>query len=449
MTPQNEPLHGRDMKENNAGGFVFSVGPFERLVRFLILGSDTPTYYQNAKTLTSENSAVIQECLKLDGKKTIDTIVEISVSGRAPKNDPALFALAIAASPQFSSLEVAHYATSQLHKVARTGTHLYHFAQFIGARDANKHHVMRGFGRNLKSTLANWFLEKSETKLAYQLAKYQSRDGWSSKDLIALGHPKTKDPRKAALLAWASSGGLDGLQNNAQNWNRVVVKKKNQTQYNLTQNEIEKRRARFQKAYEFLTHENGNTIIKAFEAAKKATSVSEIVSLIRNGGLTHEMLPTQFKTSPEVWEALLEKMPMTAMVRNLGVMSKVGLLVPFSEASKLVASRLADSAFVKQSKIHPLQVLLAQGVYSQGHGVRGNSTWTPVPKIVDALEGAFYSAFGNVVPTGKNHYIGLDFSGSMSSNTEIGLSAAQIAGAMSLVIARTEPEYCIFGFSHK
>ena len=37
-----------------------------------------------------------------------------------------------------------------------------------------------------------------------------------------------------------------------------------------------------------------------------------------------------------VWEALLDRMPLNAMVRNLGVMSKVGLLVSGSDAARMI-----------------------------------------------------------------------------------------------------------------
>ena len=35
-----------------------------------------------------------------------------------------------------------------------------------------------------------------------------------------------------------------------------------------------------------------------------------------------------------MWEALLERMPMTAMIRNLGKMTSLGLLEPFSDGSR-------------------------------------------------------------------------------------------------------------------
>ena len=442
-TPQSQAIPGRekDMKSNNAGGVVFTITPFQMLERFLILGSNAPTYYSSAQKLTKDNAENIRKCLTLDGKATVDQIVAISQAGRAPSNDPALFGLAVAATPAFGSPETAHYATSQLSKVARTGTHLMHFADYVSS--------MRGWGRNLKNAFGTWYSEKNEGQLAYQLAKYKNRDGWRTEDLLALSHVKTADPRKSALLAWARVGGLDALKVAAETWTRESKTKKNGQRYNLTPEEIAVRRGRFQSAYDILTSDGANKLIAAMEAAKKATTVSEVVKLIREGGLTHEMIPTNFKTSPEVWEALLEKMPATAMIRNLGNMSKVGLLKPLNDASKFVVTRLNDEAFIKKNRVHPLQILLAQSTYRQGKGVLGSSSWSVVPTIVDALEDAFYLAFANVIPTYKSIYIGMDISGSMgwSHIGKTGLTAAQAGAAMALVIARTEPNYAIYGFN--
>ena len=42
------------------------------------------------------------------------------------------------------------------------------------------------------------------------------------------------------------------------------------------------------------------------------------------------MIPTELLTHAVVWEALLERMPLSAMIRNLAVMTKVGLISPAS-----------------------------------------------------------------------------------------------------------------------
>src|SRR5215470_3404645 len=88
--PQSEPLDERQV-QNNAGGYVYQLDDWKRLERFLILGSDAPTYYQKAKDLTKENVGCVRRCYEADSARTVRTIVEVSVAGRAPKNDPAIF----------------------------------------------------------------------------------------------------------------------------------------------------------------------------------------------------------------------------------------------------------------------------------------------------------------------------------------------------------------------
>src|ERR1022692_834108 len=79
-----------------------AVDIWTRLVRVLMLGSECGTYHVQQRALTVENATAVIECLKTDGLRVVRTVVAISTSGRAPKNEPALFALALAASPNFA-----------------------------------------------------------------------------------------------------------------------------------------------------------------------------------------------------------------------------------------------------------------------------------------------------------------------------------------------------------
>ena len=141
--PQSEPSSGREtgMVRNAAGGYVFPVTDWIRLERFLILGTEGGTYYTAARTLTLDNAAVVRRCLEADGPRTVETIVEVSVRGRAPSNDPALFALAMAAT--FGDPEDRRTAGEALPWIARIGTHLLHFVSFVND--------MRGWGRSIKT----------------------------------------------------------------------------------------------------------------------------------------------------------------------------------------------------------------------------------------------------------------------------------------------------------
>jgi 60 kDa SS-A/Ro ribonucleoprotein len=120
--PQTEALNERQVK-NNAGGFVFAIDDWARLERFLILGSDAPTYYQKAPALTRENAKVVDRCFASDAARAVARTVEISDEGRAPKNDPAIFILAIGAAHPDQA--VRKLALAAVPKVCRTATHLF------------------------------------------------------------------------------------------------------------------------------------------------------------------------------------------------------------------------------------------------------------------------------------------------------------------------------------
>jgi 60 kDa SS-A/Ro ribonucleoprotein len=122
----------------------------------------------------------------------VNRIVEISHSGRAPKSDPAIFALALVAthgSPQAKAL-----AFQYLNKVCRIGTHLFHFAEYVNS--------LRGWGRGLRSAVGSWYVGREAGDLAYQAVKYQQRDRWSHRDLLRLAHPKAPTPEHEAVFRW-------------------------------------------------------------------------------------------------------------------------------------------------------------------------------------------------------------------------------------------------------
>ncbi|HKP75659.1 MAG TPA: TROVE domain-containing protein, partial [Longimicrobiaceae bacterium] len=125
LTPQRQPIPGTDQVPNSAGGFTWAVSPWQRLDRFLVLGTEGGTYYIGERPLTVESATAVADCIARDGRRVVARIVEISEGGRAPKNDPALFALAMAAGTGDEATRAA--ALQALPRVARTGTHLLHW----------------------------------------------------------------------------------------------------------------------------------------------------------------------------------------------------------------------------------------------------------------------------------------------------------------------------------
>jgi 60 kDa SS-A/Ro ribonucleoprotein len=164
---------------NSAGGYAWPVDDWTRLDRFLVLGSEQGTYYIQERALTQENAKAVIRCIDADGPRTVARIVEISQAGRAPKNDPAIFALALCATLGNDATKGAAFAA--LPQVCRTGTHLFHFTAYVDG--------MRGWGRGLRQAVAAWYAQPA-ARLAYQAVKYQQRDGWSHRDLLRLAHPR-------------------------------------------------------------------------------------------------------------------------------------------------------------------------------------------------------------------------------------------------------------------
>jgi 60 kDa SS-A/Ro ribonucleoprotein len=174
-TPVTEQIPGT--VPNSTGGFSFGVDDWTRLRRFLVLGSEGGSYYASEQKLTKENADALFRCIKVDGRRTVDEIVAISVAGRNPKQAPVLFAFAACAGAE--DTEVRRYALSKLNDVCRTGSHLLEFASYI--------EQFRGWGRGLRNAIANWYLAPEDGRdVALQVAKYQNRYGWTHRDLLAL-----------------------------------------------------------------------------------------------------------------------------------------------------------------------------------------------------------------------------------------------------------------------
>src|SRR5688500_16213795 len=121
-TPQSLPIPGSNQVRNSGGGYSWEVDDWTRLDRFLILGAEGGTFYIGERDLVKQNHDAVVRCIKLDGLRVVNRIVEISDAGRAPKNDPAIFALALVAAHGDAPAKAAAFAN--LSKVCRIGTHL-------------------------------------------------------------------------------------------------------------------------------------------------------------------------------------------------------------------------------------------------------------------------------------------------------------------------------------
>jgi 60 kDa SS-A/Ro ribonucleoprotein len=432
------------MVQNSAGGYAFPVDKWGRLRRFLVLGSEGGSYYASEQKLTTDNAKSALDCIQEDGPRVVQIVVDISVEGRAPKNTPAIFILAMAAKLGDEATKRAAYQA--LPQVCRIGTHLFQFCEAIKA--------FGGFSSGTQRALARWYnkvdavamerismdeslsdeekisaLEQTRVaglrRTALQVVKYQQREGWSHRDVLRLAKPKghERGGELDRILGWATG-----------KWSPL-----DQPMGDATD------------------------LIWAYEQAKAIGQDSpnkvrtrEIVDLITNYRLPREGIPTQYLNEVAVWEALLDNggygMPMTAMIRNLAKMTSIGLLGPLKGSTSKVVEALSNAEAIRKARVHPLQMLVALKTYQSGKGVRGSLTWSPVSQIVDALDKAFYTSFGNVESTGLRWNLALDVSGSMGWSNIAGMAGITPAigsAAMAMVTAASEPQHVITAFSHK
>jgi 60 kDa SS-A/Ro ribonucleoprotein len=402
-TSQRDAQPDRNQVRNAAGGYVYALDAWDRVDRFLILGSEGGTFYAGERELTVENAQHLTALVREDGVRVVDRIIAVSGAGRAPKVSPAIFALAMCAG--FGDDAARRYALGRgLQTVCRTGSHLLEFASYI--------EQFRGWGRGLRSGVRAWYESKPVGELAYQAVKYQNRAGFTHRDLMRLAHPVAHDEARRALYAWIVRGTVPAGETS----------------------EL--------------------ALLRAFERGKtlEETDLDECAALVRDAQLPREAVPTAWLREPAVWEALLETMPMTALLRNLATMTRVGLLTPKSAATGTAIARLRDAGRLRKARIHPVAVLAALETYGSGRSARGTGTWTPVASIVEALDDAFYLAFDAIVATGARMLVGLDVSASMSAGAIAGipgLTPRAASAAMAMSHVRSEEQTRVMAFSDR
>lgn len=409
-TPQNQPIPGRaDQVKNNAGGYVFQVDKWQALERFLILGTWGGTYYVDEITLTKDNVQELLVLISENGHRVVDALVDVSLNGRAFKQNPTLFTLALCCSVGTDNIvgstqgnlarDVRRYAASKVNDVCRTGTMFYQWLAYTKQ--------FRGGGPIRNQTMGKWYTECSADSLALQLVKYRQRDGWTHRDVLRLAKPKVAtDHPNYNLIRWVVGKEVEGGENNV------------------------------------------HRLITGFLAAQKATTATEWANLITQFQLPFEALPTEALKEVAVWEALVPHMGLTAVLRNLGRMGAINGLVHNASLTKAVNARLISMDEYKKARVHPMQVLLASSTYAAGKGVKGSLSWKTVPTVIDNLTNAFYATFGLLEPTGKRRMLGLDISGSMSQrilNTH--LSCRDASAALALCVLNQDNESYTYGFT--
>ena len=171
--------------------------------------------------------------------------------------------------------------------------------------------TMRGWGRGLRKAVGNWYTQRPITDAVYQAVKYRSRYNWTHRDLLRKAHPNAIDPQMDALFAWITKGTLP------------------------------------------LWDEHPDLrLILAYEDAKTA-GPNDLARMIELRQLTWEMVPSEMLDKEVVWRALGRAMPMTALLRNLATLTRVGVIAPMDSAWVCEILKKIGT----MNLIHPIAVL--------------------------------------------------------------------------------------------
>ncbi len=207
-------------------------------------------------------------------------------------------------------------------------------------------------GRAVKRQIAAFLNGLSE----YHALKYNGRGrGYSLGDMVATAHPRPKDERQKQLFLWLMSkeANLEALPQ-----------------------------------------------IAAFEALKRADTDEARIAAIAEGRLPHEIVTGAVKPTKAVWEAILQQMPIFALLRNLNTLGRAGVL---DGNRGYITERLTDREALAKSKILPFQFLKGFEAVESG--------WAR-----DVLRQAVELTFDNLPEIPGKTAIFLDISGSMDGD---------------------------------
>nr|WP_244994033.1 TROVE domain-containing protein [Actinomadura coerulea] len=266
----------------------------------------------------------------------------------------------------------------------------------------------------MRTALASWFLNGDVDQVAWRVCKARQRrtpagEAFALRDALRVAHPKADSPARRALFGWIAGNVSDDAA-------RAQV-----------------------------------PAVDAFLTARAVTGPADAIGVVRDRGVPWEFLPDAVLTEPGVWDELVDTIGMTALLRNLSRMTRIGTLTPMGDATRRAAARLTDAGALAKARVHPMDLFLALRVYGSGraqpHPRADPQHWSPVPAIADALEEAYELSFGHMEPSGRRLLVAVDSSGSMSfrhvtsGGAPLG-SCYEVANAMAVILKRIERGNC-------
>jgi 60 kDa SS-A/Ro ribonucleoprotein len=400
------------------------VDGIDGVLRYMVLGTASAVFCCSSLKESMAMDTMIGDTIHAvvqngDGPLLVRVIEKVSRKNMAAKLHYVHVALAACSVSQ--DLQTRRAAFEALPRVCRIPTHLFEFLE-LSRRFAAANLDSTGWGRARRAGVARWYGTKPNLKEA--VTKYKKRHGWSHRDAIKLSHARGSEPVSRAVFAYVFDQDLSHGH-----FDRATV--------------------------EYL--EASRTV-----AALGPDRIEECVALIKAHGFKREHLSGGALRDSRVWDALLDSMPPTALLRNLGKLSSFG--ENLSIKSKILA-KLADAEGLSRARIHPYAVLLARSMYGRGKGDKGSLEWKPDMEIIEALDTVFERMLGipepawtlvdEGVPPGAQRVVvqAIDVSGSMAWSPVAGaevLDARTAACALAYITAkRSDEDVKTIGFGNE
>lgn len=342
---------------NRAGAPSYHRSLREQVVQVLTTGTLGNTFYVSREELANEAVEVLTECREVDASFLAKALVYGREVGMM-KILPCLGLVILSAGGGRTKKNFE----SIFDRVIRTPDDLRSFVEICksGAIAGRK-----GLGGMTVAPVRDWLCDMSE----YHALKYGSAvsKGVTLRDILRMSHPAPGNPKTFEMFGWLTRG-KDGFGSNT----------------------------------------GLNPKLRALESLKRATTLDEKISLIREGRLPYEVVvPCLGETSPEIWSELLRQAPYMNLLRMLATFTRHQVFVDEANV-RLAVEKLTNPEAVKHSRVLPFRFFNAWKAYlgTEGHHM----------VVADALRQACEISFSNMPSFGnRTVVIAPDTSGSMDN----------------------------------
>ena len=179
---------------NDAGGYVWKLPTLEHVNRYLVLGGakDMGNYYRQSSDVNLECALSVLKMIRdPDASQFVQLcalLKAVSVGGRAPKQEPVLLSLAAAIVFAKNPAE-KQIAFDTMKDCVRIPTHMFMLAGFVRDLSMSKpENKGKGWGAGFRRAISQYYTSRNGRDIAFQMTKYQNREGWTHADIIRMIH---------------------------------------------------------------------------------------------------------------------------------------------------------------------------------------------------------------------------------------------------------------------